>query len=87
MRKTLVNYVRPQVWDDLFSCRKLVKETLSNLLLKNDKRYSALRIRPYFMRWDAISNFLKRRILKSEKLVIKKGDDEPRKKFIKKIFR
>ena len=42
MRKTLVNYVRPQVWDDLFSCIKLVKETLSNLLLRNDKRYSTL---------------------------------------------
>ena len=37
------------------------------------------------MRQDAISNFLKRRILKSEKLVIKKGDDEQRKKLVKKI--
>ena len=86
MSKTLVNHVRPQVWDDLFSRRKLAKETLSNLLLKKDKRYSALRIRPYFMSWDAISNFLKRRILKSEKLVIKKGDDEQRKKLLKKYL-
>ena len=39
------------------------------------------------MRWDAISGFLKRRILKkSEKLVIKKGDDEQRKKLLKKIL-
>ena len=36
------------------------------------------------MRWDANSGFLKRRILKSEKLVIKKGDDEQRKKLLKK---
>ena len=86
MSKALVNHVRPQVWNDLFSHRKLAKETLSNLLLKKDKRYSALRIRPYFMRWDAISNFLKRRILKSEKLVIKKGDDEQRKKLLKKYL-
>ena len=86
MGKTLVNYVRPQVWDDLFSCRKLAKETLSNLLLKDDIRYSALRIRPYFIRRDGISNFLKRRILKRDKLVIKKGDDEQRKKIIKKFL-
>ena len=38
------------------------------------------------MRWDAISNFLKRRILKCEKLVIKKGDDEQRKKLLKKYI-
>ena len=86
MSKTLVNHVRPQVWDDLFSRRKLAKETLSNLLLRKDKRFTALRIRPYFMRWDAIANFLKRRILKSEKLVIKKGDDEQRKKLLKKYL-
>ena len=86
MSRTLVNHVRPKVWDDLFSRRKLAKETLGNLLLRNDKRYSALRIRPYFMRWDAIANFLKRRILKSEKLVIKKGDDEQRKKLLKKYL-
>ena len=38
------------------------------------------------MRWDAIANFLKRRILKSEKLVIKKRDDEQRKKLLKKYL-
>ena len=86
MSRTLVNHVRPRVWDDLFSRKKLVKETLSKLLEKNDKRFSALRIRPYFMRWDAIANFLKRRILKSEKLVIKKGDDAQRKKLLKKYL-
>ena len=41
--------------DDLLSFRKLEKETLSNLLLKNDKRYSALRLRPYFMRLNEIN--------------------------------
>ena len=86
MSRTLVNHVRPRVWDDLFSRKKLIKDTLSNLLLTKDKRFSALRIRPYFMRWDAIANFLKRRILKSEKLVIKKGDDEQRKKLLKKYL-
>ena len=86
MSRTLVRHVRPRVWDDLFSRKKLAKETLSNLLTKKDKRFSALRLRPYFMRWDAIANFLKRRILKSEKLVIKKGDDAQRKKLLKKYF-
>ena len=86
MSRTLVNHVRPRVWDEFFSRKKLAKETLSKLLVNKDKRFSALRIRPYFMRWDAIANFLKRRILKSEKLVIKKGDDEQRKKLLKKYL-
>jgi hypothetical protein len=86
MSKVLVNHIRPKVWDDLFSRKKLAKETLSKLLVKKDKRFSALRIKPYFMRWDAIANFLKRRILKSEKLVIKKGDDAQRKKLLKKYL-
>ena len=86
INRTLVNHVRPQVWDEFFSRKKLLKDALGKLLAKNDKRYTALRIRPYFMRWDAIANFLKRRILKSEKLVLKKGDDEQRKKILKKYM-
>ena len=86
INKTLVNHVRPKVWEELFSRKKLLKEALGKLLAKNDKRYTALRIKPYFMRWDAIANFLKRRILKSEKLVLKKGDDEQRKKILKKYM-
>ena len=86
MNRTLVNHIRPKVWDEFFSRKKLLKEALGKLLAKNDRRYTALRIRPYFMRWDAIANFLKRRILKSEKLVIKKGDDEQRKKLLKKYL-
>ena len=86
INRTLVNHVRPKVWDEFFSRKKLLKEAMGKLLAKNDKRYTALRIRPYFMRWDAIANFLKRRILKSEKLVLKKGDDEQRKKVLKKYL-
>jgi len=86
MNRTLVRHVREEVWDDLFSRSKLAKETLGSLLTRKDKRFSALRLRPYFMRWDAIANFLKRRILKSEKLVIKKGDDQQRKKLLKKYL-
>ena len=37
------------------------------------------------MRWKGTSNFLNRRILIIEKLVIKKGDDEQRKKLLKNI--
>ena len=86
INRTLVNHIRPKVWDEFFSRKKLLKEAMGKLLAKNDKRYTALRIRPYFMRWDAIANFLKRRILKSEKLVIKKGDDKQRKKLLKKYM-
>ena len=86
MSRTLVRHVRPIVWDDLFSRKKLAKETLVGLLSRKDKKFSTLRLRPYFMRWDAIPNFLKRRILKSEKLVIKKGDDQQRKKLLKKYL-
>ena len=86
MSRTLVNHIRPIVWDEMFSRKKLIKEKLADLLSRKDKRFSALRIRPYFMRWDAIANFLKRRLLKSEKLVIKKGDDAQRKKLLKKYL-
>ena len=86
INRTLVNHVRHKVCYEFFSRKKLLKEALGKLLSKNDRRYTALRIRPYFMRWDAIANFLKRRILKSKKLVIKKGDDEQRKKILKKYM-
>ena len=37
------------------------------------------------MRWKETSNILNRRFLIIEKLVIKKGDDEKRKKLLKNI--
>ena len=46
INRTLVNHVRPKVWDEFFSRKKLLKEALGKLLQKNDRRYTALRIRP-----------------------------------------
>ena len=86
INKTLVNHVRPQVWDELFSRKKLIKDILGNLLESKDKKFTALRIRPYFRKWHAIANFLRRRIEKSERLVIRKGDEKQRKKILKKYL-
>ena len=86
MEKTLVNHTRPIVWDELFSRTKLAKKTLRNLLEKNDRKFTLLRIKPYFHKWNIIANFLRNRILKSKNLVIRKGDEEQKKKILKKYM-
>ena len=63
MERTLVSHARPLVWDELFSRTKLAKNTIKRLLEKNDKKYTLLRIKPYFHKWHIISNFLRNRIL------------------------
>jgi hypothetical protein len=72
INKTLVNHVRPEIWELFFSKKIIQKESLSELLSKNDKRYTALRIRPYFMKWYKNVDLIKSRILKCEKLLTKK---------------
>ena len=86
MEKTLVNHTRPIVWDELFSRTKLQKSTLSKLLEKNDHKFTMIRIKPYFKRWNIIANFLRNRILKSKALVIKKGDEVQRKNILKRYI-
>ena len=83
MERTLVNHIRPMVFDDLFSRTKLAKNTLKNLLVKKDTKFTMLRIKPYFRRWRIIGTFLKNRITKSKKLVIKKEDVIKKKKILK----
>ena len=79
MEKTLVNHTRPIVWDELFSRTKLAKSTLRDLLERKDIRFTMLRIRPYFRRWNIIANFLRNR-------VIKKGDKKQKKRILKKYL-
>jgi len=86
MERTLVSHARPLVWDELFSRTKLAKNTLKNLLEKNDKKYTLLRIKPYFHKWHIISNFLRNRILKSKTLVVKKATEEQKRIILKKYF-
>ena len=86
MERTLVNHTRPIVWDELFSRKKLIKSTMKKLLEKNDTKFTMLRIKPYFHRWYLIANFLRNRILKSKGLVIKKGDEEQKKRILKKYM-
>ena len=86
MEKTLVNHIRPIVWDELFSRKKLIKSTMKKLLETKDTKFTMLRIKPYFHRWYLIANFLRNRILKSKNLVIKKGDEEQKKRILKKYM-
>ena len=86
MEKTLVKHARPLVWDELFSRTKLAKNTMKKLLEKNDRKYTLLRIKPYFHKWHIISNFLRNRILKSKTLVIKKTNEEQKRIILKKYF-
>ena len=86
INKTLVNHVRPEIWELFFSKKIIQKESLSELLSKNDKRYTALRIRPYFMKWYKNVDLIKSRILKCEKLLTKKDKEEKQKKLIKKYI-
>ena len=86
MRRVLVNHVRPYVFNELFSKNKLIKDRLGELLLKYDKRFTLLRIRPYFLKWRNSSDFLSQRLLKSKDLVNKKIDNESKLTLLKKYF-
>ena len=86
MRNVLVNHVRPRVFDELFSKNKLIKDTLRELLMKHDNKFTLLRIKPYFMKWKNISQFLKNRILKSKDLLKKKEQKENKLTILKKYF-
>ena len=86
MRNVLVNHVRPYVFDELFSKNKLIKDILRELLEKNDRRFTLLRIRPYFLKWKNSTEFLSQRILKSKDLFNKKVDNENKLTLLKKYF-
>ena len=86
MRNVLVNHVRPYVFSELFSKNKLIKDVLGELLEKYDKRFTLMRIRPYFMKWKNSSDFLSQRLLKSKDLFNKKVDNENKLNLLKKYF-
>ena len=72
LEKVMVSHVRPIVWEELFGYKKWAKERLARLLLEKDKRFTFLRLRPWFNRWRDAAKFLSKRNLKSKRLVNKK---------------
>ena len=86
MRNVLVNHVRPYVFNELFSKNKLIKDILGELLMKYDKRFTILRIRPYFIKWRNSTDLLSQRLSKSKRLIDKKIDNENKLNLLKKYF-
>ena len=72
----MVNHVRPIVWDQLFAHKKWSKDYLRKLLLEKDEKFTALRIRPYFIKWRDTAKYLSKRFLKSKNLVNRRELDE-----------
>ena len=86
MRNVLVNHVRPLVFDELFSKNKLIKDTMGDLLLNKDRRYTLLRIRPYFLKWKENSDLLSQKLLKTKELFDKKEKGENKLNILRKYF-
>ena len=86
MRKVLVNHIRPYVFDKLFSKKKLIRDILGDLLSRNDKRFTYLRIRPYFLKWKNNSDLLSERNLKCRELFDKKEEKENKKNILRNYF-
>ena len=86
MRNVLVNHIRPYVFNELFSKNKLIKDTLGDLLSKYDKKFTLIRLKPYFLKWRNSSEILTQRLLVSKSLVEKKEYDEKKLSLLKKYF-
>ena len=86
MRNVLVNHVRPYVFGELFSKNRLTKDILGQLLEKYDRRFTYLRLRPYFLKWKYSSDYLSQRLKKSKDLFNKKADNENKLVLLKKYF-
>ena len=86
LEKAMVNHVRPIVWDQLFAHKKWAKDYLRKLLLEKDEKFTALRIRPYFIKWRDTAKYLSKRFLKSKNLVNRRELDEKNKKLLGKYF-
>ncbi len=86
MRNVLVNHVRPYVFGELFSKNRLTKDILGQLLEKYDRRFTYLRLRPYFLKWKYSSDYLSQRLKKSKDLFNKKADNENKLALLKKYF-
>ena len=86
MRKVLVNNVRPYVFNELFSKNKLIKDTFGGLLTKYDRKFTLLRLKPYFLKWKNSSECLSQRIVNCKDLFDKKVDNENKLNIMKKYF-
>ena len=86
MRNVLVNHIRPYVFGELFSKNKLIKDVFGNLLSKYDKRFTLMRLRPYFLKWKYTSEFLSQRMIKSQNLIERKEYNEQKLVILKKYF-
>ena len=86
MRNVLVNHVRPYVFDELFSKNKLIKNVLSELLIKYHERLKLLTLNDYLQRWRYSSNLMSLRLIKSKQLLDKKEQDENKLYILKKYF-
>ena len=86
MRNVLVNHIRPYVFGELFSKNKLIKDTLGDLLSKYDKKFTFMRLRPYFLKWKITSDILSERILRSQNLVERKEYYQQKLVLLKKYF-
>ena len=86
MRNVLVNHIRPYVFDKLFSKNKLIRDILGDLLSRYDKRFTYLRIRPYFLKWKNNSDFLSERNLKCRELFDKKNQKEDKINVLRNYF-
>ena len=86
MRNVMVNHIRPYVFNELFSKKMLIKDTLAALLEKYDDKFTLMRLKPYFLKWKYSSEYLSQRILKSQILVEKKEYKEKKLVILKKYF-
>ena len=86
MRNVLVNHIRPYVFNELFSKNKLIKEIFGTLLNKYDKKFTLMRLKPYFIKWRYISDILSKRMEKSQNLIVKRGNNEQKLSILKKYF-
>ena len=86
MRNVLVNHVRPYVFGELFSKNKLIKDIFGELLTKYDKKFTLMRLRPYFLKWKNASYFLSQRVIKSQNIIEKKEYNEQKLVILKKYL-
>ncbi|MGL4948124.1 MAG: hypothetical protein ACRC42_01935, partial [Mycoplasma sp.] len=86
IKKVLIGHVRPIVWEELFAQSKWAKDRISRILIEKDHRFTYLRIRPYFEKWKAVNDLLKKRNWRSKNWVDKRELDEQKWTDLQKYF-
>ncbi|MCQ2815840.1 MAG: hypothetical protein MJ252_01105 [archaeon] len=85
IQRTMTNHIRPEVFDKLFGRKKWLAAAMRKLM-KNDPRYTALRIRPYMLKWKENAKKVSKRNLRSAKIVNRKSEKDKQKKQLAKYF-